>query len=491
MTARVEDADSDDESQDEGEEQSTSRVVVDEWDEEEVCDLVTVPSCCRKLSEHLCLACSLIGAVLLLMAAAAWLGRLSAGSSSLPELTSVLSSHSSLTPTAADCPPRRPAAFMNLLHNTLLPDLSLSNQPYPVSTSRLPGGEVPALSVYYCSNAEWFQYILDDTLPDVFRNYTRVPTYDFNKRNLWILQAFAGDSHPVPAAINRAIGQRRLFITGEPHSFLDERDVDAFLDTKTSPFAHPPGAAYVYFPDVYAAHYDFIRAGQAKGAPPKYDLSLIKAPNYSQSTNFTSRRFMAYMQGHCVPYRDAFFDLVSQYKLVDAIGKCKHNVPASLEHRGPWWEGVQVYSQYKFAITLESTLVEGYITEKILGPMITGAIPIYLGSSDIGDHFNERAFIHVGRYSTLEKVMERIIYLDQNDTAYAEVLDEPWLVGNKPSMWMPHGNKESYLHQQFAALRDVLLHPNYTQRMNEGLPAWAKEQQGWKGRADVDYLRGR
>ena len=112
--------------------------------------------------------------------------------------------------------------------------------------------------------------------------------------------------------------------------------------------------------------------------------------------------------------------------------------------------------------------------------MITGAIPIYIGSGDIGDHFNEKAFISVARFSSLEKVMERIIYLDQNDTAYAEMLDEPWLPGNKQSMWMPHNNTGSYLHQQLAALRDVLLHPDYEQRLRDAMPTWSKETQGWK-----------
>ena len=231
-------------------------------------------------------------------------------------------------------------------------------------------------------------------------------------------------------------------------------------------------------------------AGQPIGEKPKYDLSLIKGPDYSKHTNFTGRKFMAYMQGHCVGYRDEFFDLVSTYKRVDGIGGCKNNMPADFDKKGAWWEAVQIYQNYKFVITLESQIINGYITEKILGPMITGSIPIYIGSGDIGDHFNERSFINVARYSSLEKVMERIIYLDQNDTAYAEVLDEPWLIGNKPSMWMPHNNNGSYFHQQLAALRDVLLHPQYEQRLREGLPKWAKEEQGWKGRKDMEYLRG-
>jgi len=503
-----------------------------DWESDDCDDLPRLPASIRKLSNRSRRVGMTVTAVLLLLAAAAWLGRLSASPDLFPftytaspqaassaasahssaaehasyvalSLSTIFSNNKSPSPAASsslsdcsspNCPARRPAAFMSLFHNTLLPDLSLANQPYPVNTTRLPGGELPELNVYYCMSAEWFAFILDDTFPAVFKSYRRVDTWDPNMKNLWSLQAFSDDSHPVPSTINRAIGQRRIFITGEPQPSENLYDMDAVFDTKTSPFSHPAGTNFVYFPNVYAAHYDFIKAGQpklAEGEQPKYDLSLIKPDHYSQHTNFTQRKFMAYMQNHCVAYRDDFFDLISQYKHVDAIGSCRHNVPDTFDNKGAWWHAIQIYDNYKFVLTLESSILDGYITEKILGPMITGAIPVYIGSSDIGDHFNERAFINVGRYSSLEKVMERIIYLDQNDTAYAEMLDEPWLHNNQPSMWMPHNNNGSYFHQQLAALRDVLLHPNYEQRMKDGLPKWAKEERGWqRPNESLQYLRG-
>ena len=500
-----------------------------EWEEEDddCNDLPRLPASIRKLSRQSRRVGAIVGVLLLLVTASAWLGRLSADPSLFPYTPaatvshthaavasahlsssdgadsrlispSAIVAHNPSPPPASTAEQHRPAAFMSLFHNTLLPDLSLADQPYPVATTRLPGGELPGLSVYYCMSAQWFQYILDDVLPAVFHNYTRVDRWNENTTNLWSLQAFAPDDRPVPEMMNRALGQRRIYITGEPGSSDgDLFDMDAVLDTKTSPFSHPPGTNFVYLPNVYAAHYDFIMAGQPTDeSQPElpWDMSLIKPPHYSSLTGYRKRRFMAYMQAHCVPWRDELFDLISAYRSVDGIGACRHNhnVPPVTGPEGSldkWWHAVSIYRRYKFVLVLESHLIDGYITEKILGPMLAGAVPVYIGSADIGDHFNERAFINVGRYSSLSRVMERIIYLDRNHTAYAELLDQPWLKDNRPTSWMPHNSTQSYLHQQLAALRDVLLHPNYTNRMAEGLPQWARTEQGWKG-ADVEYLRG-
>ena len=251
-----------------------------------------MPASQRRVSSTPLRTAMLIVAALLLLVAAAWLGRMSADhsislfnhavaklqdppapapASAKHALTNPVSALSSLlannpsppTPlhpshnsssSAADsgatsCPEHRPAAFMSLFHNTLLPDLSLSNSPYPITTTRLPSGELPSLSVYYCMNAEWFQYILDDTFPALLKSYTRVSQWDPNMPNLWSLQAFAADSHPVPQSMNRVIGQRRIFLTGEPRDSKDIHDMDAVFDTKTSPFHQVTRSECSLFPE--------------------------------------------------------------------------------------------------------------------------------------------------------------------------------------------------------------------------------------------------
>ena len=48
---------------------------------------------------------------------------------------------------------------------------------------------------------------------------------------------------------------------------------------------------------------------------------------------------------------------------------------------------------YMFSVVIENGFYESYYTEKILDCFATGTIPVYLGSSDIGNHFNKDGII--------------------------------------------------------------------------------------------------
>jgi hypothetical protein len=48
---------------------------------------------------------------------------------------------------------------------------------------------------------------------------------------------------------------------------------------------------------------------------------------------------------------------------------------------------------YMFSVVIENGVYESYYTEKILDCFATGTIPVYLGSPDIGEHFNKDGII--------------------------------------------------------------------------------------------------
>jgi hypothetical protein len=50
---------------------------------------------------------------------------------------------------------------------------------------------------------------------------------------------------------------------------------------------------------------------------------------------------------------------------------------------------------YMFSVVIENGAYESYYTEKILDCFATGTIPVYLGSPDIGDHFNKDGIIEL------------------------------------------------------------------------------------------------
>ncbi len=90
------------------------------------------------------------------------------------------------------------------------------------------------------------------------------------------------------------------------------------------------------------------------------------------------------------------------------------------------------YLPYKFVIAFENEQISGYVTEKLVNPMLAGAIPIYLGDNMLDDtQFNLNSFINVANYNSFEDCIDYILEVDSNDQLYQKYLDEPWLKNNK------------------------------------------------------------
>lgn len=124
--------------------------------------------------------------------------------------------------------------------------------------------------------------------------------------------------------------------------------------------------------------------------------------------------------------RIEFFHALSKYKTVDSGGRYLNNIGA------PVADKMKFISDYKFVISFENSNYPGYSTEKLIEPMLVNSIPIYWGNREVGKDFNTESFIHVNEFSSYEKVIERIIELDQDDTQYCELVSQPWFKDNRP-----------------------------------------------------------
>ena len=325
------------------------------------------------------------------------------------------------------------------------------------STEPSPSSELPSVRIAFRAHGWWFRGVLEWAGHSLFRNFS-VVEWDPALSDVWVVQSFLGGEQPGPDSIDRSRGQRRLFVSGEPLEFGYLSDFDAIIDTKRVPFTRPTRIHAVYLPYYAAAVYELGSAVQL--------LKPVTAAAYSGELahNLTHRRFAAYMQGHCVSYRDQLFERLERYKHVDGLGKCKHNVAGDEEAAaaGSWQAAVQVYSRYKFVLCMENSMQPGYITEKILTVMLARAIPVYIGAPDIALHFDERSFIHLLSYASVDEAVERIAQLDSNHTAYMEMLAVPWMSGNRLNAWLTNRTQHNLFYQQMRHLRDVLTAPGYT-----------------------------
>ena len=136
--------------------------------------------------------------------------------------------------------------------------------------------------------------------------------------------------------------------------------------------------------------------------------------------------------------RNAFFKKLSRYKKVDSAGRFMNNINTQI---GPTpqdkWDFM---SPYKFSITFENEEARYYTTEKIYEAMKVNSIPIYWGNPEINLDFNTKSFLNYYDHGSDEKLIEKIIELDQDDEKYMEMLAQPYFDNNEPNQFVKDEN---------------------------------------------------
>jgi alpha(1,3/1,4) fucosyltransferase len=177
---------------------------------------------------------------------------------------------------------------------------------------------------------------------------------------------------------------------------------------------------------------------------------------------------------------------LSKYKKIEAPGRSMNNMESiDVNNQGGIWDRKRNFlKDYKFTIALENYSYPGYNTEKLLDPMTVNSIPIYLGNPEIDRHFNSKSFVNghdylptshsfaikllesscqpdfndsrpsvytnlgdrlkrkakaIGRktltglkFTSFDRLIEKIIAIDSDDRLYANYLSEPWFYQNLP-----------------------------------------------------------
>jgi len=138
---------------------------------------------------------------------------------------------------------------------------------------------------------------------------------------------------------------------------------------------------------------------------------LVKPPDYNADKILASKtKFCNFLYSNKIPYREAFFKRLSEYKRVDAPGASMNNMPGiDSIYKGDRWEAKRSFlSTYKFTIAFESDIFPGYQTEKLYDAMRADSLPIYCGDPSIGNTFNTKSFVNSLKYLP-EKVVNTTV----------------------------------------------------------------------------------
>lgn len=153
-------------------------------------------------------------------------------------------------------------------------------------------------------------------------------------------------------------------------------------------------------------------------------------------------RYLIYTNSRCLSHREEAFRSLSQIGRGPAYhgGRCMGEsderrpqqsnntitavmVDTEIRSKKPksWRWNYLLFSKYRFALVMENTKQDGYITEKIINAFLAGCIPIYYGTLEIFDIFNPRAFVYYD-IENPQDALDRVAYLERNETAYLDML---------------------------------------------------------------------
>lgn len=295
--------------------------------------------------------------------------------------------------------------------------------------------EIPSLSgsakiiIGEVGEVTWYENIIRYLLPNAeFIRTSRLAARDndivvFSWRTMW-------DKIP--------LGDKgyRIFIDAEPFPLNSQIKADLIISTK-----HTTDISSIYL--------------------PYYAMTFLERKDYhvtdllSPPSNINRDRFCIFVHSNCNPdftgvrYREKFFDVLESTsgEKIDSPGKCKNNISFnklldslnsknSLRNKSTqldysrWTSNVDLFRSYKFVFAIENDFSDGYITEKLINPLLAGAIPIYYGPPDINTHFNPRRFINIRDFPDMESCAQYIVKVNNDPKLYLEIQSEPIFLNN-------------------------------------------------------------
>jgi hypothetical protein len=122
-----------------------------------------------------------------------------------------------------------------------------------------------------------------------------------------------------------------------------------------------------------------------------------------------------------VEKRIRMFHEISKKKKVDSIGTALNNTGITVNGISK----LNAIKDYKFTFAIENSSYPGYVTEKIIDPMIAHSVPLYWGSSEICKDF-QGGYINLHTMDEYDAI-EYILELDAKPELYEELYYQSYM----------------------------------------------------------------
>lgn len=179
---------------------------------------------------------------------------------------------------------------------------------------------------------------------------------------------------------------------------------------------------------LYAIHYwNIVNEWKISGTYEDFLLRPKLEPSHS--------KFCAFIYGNAstgvnawgnkqdgVEKRIKMFEKLNTIKKVDSLGSCLNNTGVRVQPELPKIRAIQ---DYKFTFAIENSSSPGYVTEKIVDPMVAHSVPIYWGSERVAEDFTG-GFINLHNM-TEDDAIDYIIELDRDHDKYNSLYKQPYV----------------------------------------------------------------
>lgn len=128
-------------------------------------------------------------------------------------------------------------------------------------------------------------------------------------------------------------------------------------------------------------------------------------------------RFCNFIYSKPASIRAEFFLRLDEARHVDSLGRVFNNngggAPSGREGK------MRALADYTFTIAFENQLSPGYVTEKLLEPLLANSIPIYWGAPEARTDFNPEAFIFAEDFDGFDDLAAHVVRLADSRDALA------------------------------------------------------------------------
>jgi hypothetical protein len=235
-------------------------------------------------------------------------------------------------------------------------------------------------------------------------------SFDAVGRDLQISSVFGSEPLPRPPG-GRPL---RVWFSGEARDPIGQL-YDLYFAFRTS--QQMLGRRWHRFP-LWVAYIDWWQADTPRSA------SRLIAPR-----PVTARpRFCNFIYSNPVAIRAEFFLKLDAVRRVDSFGAILNNTgerPAGLDGK------MRVLTESQFTIAFENQIAPGYVTEKLLEPLIAGSIPIYWGDLQAKTDFNPEAFIFADDHDSIDDLVRHVLRVADSADAMAALSAAPPLPDNR------------------------------------------------------------